>query len=331
MDLPMSDIGSSILSLRDVEVRYAQTTAVAGIDLELRQGEWLGLVGESGCGKSSLGKAIVRLEPLSRGTMAYRDIDIARARGRESMKLHRRMQLIFQDPYSSLNPRMRAGSIIGEALVIHGLHRDRRKERVAELMELVGLRPELALRFPHEFSGGQRQRIGIARALAGEPEFLVCDEPISALDVSIQAQILNLLADLQHRLGLTYLFIAHNLPAVAMFSTRIAVMYLGRIVEIGSADEITERPAHPYTCALLDAVPHPDPRVERSRSSERRVAGGIESTETSGGCPFRARCWYYEGNGRPRVCSDVAPALADAGAGHASRCHFSVEVQKRNL
>jgi oligopeptide/dipeptide ABC transporter ATP-binding protein len=316
---------SPILSIRGAGVRYGANVAVDGVDLEMCEGEWLGLVGESGCGKSSLGKAIVRLEPLSRGVVEFRGTDIARARGSSSMKLHRSMQLIFQDPYSSLNPRMKTGAIIAEALAIHGLHRNRRRERIAELMELVGLRPEFASRYPHEFSGGQRQRIGIARALAAEPEFLVCDEPISALDVSIQAQILNLLADLQRRLNLTYLFIAHNLPAVAMFSDRIAVMYLGRIVEIGTSEQIQSQPAHPYTSALLDAVPLPDPRAERDRTG-RRVLNGDAETEGSGkGCPFRSRCWLYEKKARPGICATVAPEMQPGKSGSIARCHFAGE------
>jgi peptide/nickel transport system ATP-binding protein len=311
-----------LVSIRGLTVRYnGPVTAVDGVSFDIGRGEWLGLVGESGCGKSSLARAIVRLERPAAGAVSVDGVDVASAGGRELTGLRRAMQLIFQDPYSSLDPRMKVGAIIAEPLVIHGLHGGRRRQRVAELMELVGLHPEMANRFPHEFSGGQRQRIGIARALAVEPRFLVCDEPISALDVSIQAQILNLLVDLQQQLGLTYLFIGHNVPAVAMFSDRIAVMYLGKFVEIGPSAAIQTRTAHPYTRALLDAVPVPDPAAERARV--RHTAVGEPATAVVGGCPFRPRCWLYRKLGEPALCRTSEPDLLPVDTPwHLSRCHF---------
>jgi len=325
-----------LLTLRGLEVVYtgrsqgwrraAGVRAVAGVDLDIMAGEAVGLVGESGCGKTSIAKAIVRLVRPAAGAIRFDGFDLAAARGTALRPLRRQVQIIFQDPYSSLDPRFRVGRIVAEALRIHGLARDRRRERVAELLELVGLEAALAARYPHELSGGQRQRVGIARALAVEPRLLVCDEPISALDVSIQAQILNLLCDLRERLALTYLFISHNLAAVAMACDRIAVMYLGEIVEIGGAAALQTDPVHPYTRALLSAAPVADPVVERGRRRIVLPAGELPAAgEKERGCRFRSRCWLHEALGRPARCAEEAPGLQPAAGGSAARCHFPAE------
>lgn len=296
--------------------------ALDGVSFTIKAGETLGLVGESGCGKSTLGRCIVRLYDVSSGKISFAGIDVSSISARKMRRLRRRLQIVFQDPSASLNPRRRVRDLIAEPLRVHtemGAHEI--AARVAELLNIVGLKPEHALRFPHEFSGGQRQRIGIARAIALNPELIVLDEPVSALDVSVQAQIVNLLADLQERFNLTYLFIAHDLSVVRQVSTRIAVMYLGSIVEVGSADDIFAKPAHPYTKALISAVPVPD--VDRTGSSGRIVLKGDVPSPINPppGCRFHTRCPTVQDR-----CRVDRPLLRLLSNGRDVACHFPLET-----
>lgn len=291
--------------------------AVNNVSFEIAKGETVGLVGESGCGKSTLGRTLMGIYQPTDGKIYFNNEEINIKKAKDRYKYAKKAQMIFQDPYASLNPRMTVGSIISEGMEIHNMYTpEERKKRVGELLDLVGLNKEYANRFPHEFSGGQRQRIGIARALAIEPEFLICDEPISALDVSIQSQIINLLIDLQKRLGLTYLFIAHDLDIVRYISDRIVVMYLGHVVEIGESNEVYSNALHPYSQALLSAVPIPDPELEREK---KRIIleGDIPSPiNLPKGCPFAGRCHYA----KPE-CSESMPELKEISAGHFVACH----------
>jgi oligopeptide/dipeptide ABC transporter ATP-binding protein len=293
--------------------------AVDGISFTIRKGETLGLVGESGCGKSTAGRTIIRLYEPTSGRVVIDGTDVTKLKGSKLKAFRRKMQMIFQDPYASLNPRMTVLDIIGEALDIHGLVKSRaeRTRRVEELLELVGLSAQHASRYPHEFSGGQRQRIGITRALAVQPEFIVCDEPISALDVSIQAQIVNLLIDLQKKMGLTYLFVAHDLAMVKYVSDRVAVMYLGRIVELARSEDLYADPQHPYTQALLSAIPIPEPEAEANR--ERIILSGELPSPVNppSGCPFRTRCPHAQAR-----CAQEMPAFREVRPGHWAACHL---------
>jgi oligopeptide transport system ATP-binding protein len=319
----------TLLSVRNLAKRFPVTGgilgrtlehvhAVDGVSFDLAQGETLGLVGESGCGKSTTGRCILRLIEPSAGEIRFDGRDVRAMAPRELRNLARGMQIIFQDPFASLNPRMTVGAIVGEALTIHGLAGSTREydERVASLLQTVGLDPDYRRRYPHEFSGGQRQRIGIARALAVSPRLIVCDEPVSALDVSIQAQVINLLEDLQRRFGLAYLFIAHDLSVVEHISRRVAVMYLGRIVELASSHELYRAPKHPYTEALLSAVPVPDPAAKKKRIV---LQGDVPNPiHPPAGCHFHPRCPHAM-----ERCRAEAPRLREVSPGHLAACHLN--------
>jgi oligopeptide/dipeptide ABC transporter ATP-binding protein len=310
-----------------LERHIGDVRAVDGVTFGIRRGETLGLVGESGCGKSTTGRAIIRLYKPTEGRIIFDGVDMSGLEGGDLRRMRRRMQMIFQDPYASLNPRMTVTGIIGEPLEIHDIGKPReRRERVRELLATVGLNPDFGERYPHEFSGGQRQRIGVARALALNPDLIVADEPISALDVSIQAQIINLLERLQGQFHLTYLFIAHDLSVVRHISDRIAVMYLGRIVELAGSRDLNTVPLHPYTVALLSAIPVPDPTVEARR---RRIIlrGDVPSPAAPpSGCRFHTRCWLRERLGNPEICAVEDPALRPLASGHEVACHFAEQV-----
>ena len=301
-----------------IQKQVGAVRAVDGVSFNIFEGETLGLVGESGCGKSTTGRAILQLHRPTSGSVFYGDKDLVALKGEELRHMRRKMQMIFQDPYASLNPRMTVGEIVGEPMVIHETHKGKEvQERVEHLLKLVGLNAAFANRYPHEFSGGQRQRIGVARALALEPALIVCDEPISALDVSVQAQVVNLLEDLQQQLGLTYLFIAHDLSMVRHISDRVAVMYLGVIAELTTRDELYNNPLHPYTQALLSAVPIPDPLAEEKR--QRIILQGDVPSPINppSGCHFRTRCPLAT-----TICAEAKPEFREVSPGHFVACHL---------
>ena len=338
------DVREPLLAVRDLVKEFpvrgsgllrrtvGKVHAVSGISLDLFEGDTLGLVGESGCGKSTTGRCILRLIEPTSGQVLFRGDDMVTMNRRQLRQVRRNMQIVFQDPYASLNPRMLVSSIVAEPLVIHGMPRSKAKARAGELLELVRLRPEHGNRYPHEFSTGQRQRIGVARALALEPDVLILDEPVSALDVSIRAGVLNLLEHLRDNLRLSYLFISHDLSVVRHICDRVAVMYMGKIVEIGSRADIYGRPAHPYTQALLSAVPLPDPQAERARKRIVLTGDLPSPVDPPSGCRFRTRCWKAQ-----EICAREEPALTDRGqgrsgplsgsSGHPSACHFAETVE----
>jgi oligopeptide transport system ATP-binding protein len=320
------EIRGGLLGFRQI----GAVRAVDGISFDVRKGETLGLVGESGCGKTTLGKVILRLIPPTSGSVIVNGRSIFDLSDREMVPVRRDMQIVFQDPYASLNPRMTVGEIVGEGPYVHGLkNKKEREDVVRELLARVGLNQSHIHRYPHEFSGGQRQRIGIARALALNPEFIVCDEPVSALDVSIQSQVLNLLDDLQQELGLTYLFIAHNLAVVEHISDRVGVMYLGKLAELATVDELYATPAHPYTVALLSAVPETDPRKRKKRIV---LKGDVPSPAAPpSGCRFHTRCWLRAQLGNPERCVTEEPVLRDIRPGQQAACHFSEEITPQTI
>jgi oligopeptide/dipeptide ABC transporter ATP-binding protein len=309
-----------------VDRTAAHVHAVDDVSFRMREGETLGVVGESGSGKTTLARSVIRLLDPTEGTIRFRDRDITKAGRKELQPVRREMQMVFQDPQASLNPRKRVGQIIGAPLRLQGMKGERVDQRVRELLERVGLSPEHVNRFPHEFSGGQRQRIGIARALAVDPKLIMLDEPVSALDVSIQAQVINLLDDLQDDFGLSYVFVAHDLSVVRHVSDRIAVMYLGKIVELSPAEELYVKPIHPYTSALLAAIPIPDPRENRAR--KRTVVGGEPPSpiDPPSGCRFHTRCPYAT-----EICSEIEPQLTEYPGGHLAACHHPLNVTAEDI
>jgi peptide/nickel transport system ATP-binding protein len=328
--------GSDLVTVKDLEVYFpirqgilidrhvADLKAVDGVSFEVRRGETLGLVGESGCGKTTTGRAILRLVEPTGGTVLFDGQDVSALSGSELRRLRRRMQMVFQDPYSSLNPRRNVANIVAEPLRVHGIADGREAEhKVRELLEVVGLPKDSENRYPHEFSGGQRQRIGLARSLALNPDLIVADEPVSALDVSIQAQMINLLEELQDSFDLTYLFIAHDLAVVRHISDRIAVMYLGKVMEVAPSADLYSRPLHPYTKALLSAVPIPDPRIEATR--ERIILRGDLPSPVNppDGCRFHTRCPWAQ----RELCPDVVPELRLLDSGHLAACHYAEDIE----
>jgi oligopeptide transport system ATP-binding protein len=326
-----ASLPDQVLRVQDLKVHFPITAgvfsrrqigtvkAVDGVSFDVARGETLGLVGESGCGKSTTGLAILRMLDVTEGKIEFEGEDISHHDRGRMRPIRRRMQMVYQDPYGSLNPRMTVAEIVGEPLVVHGLasDKDKYRDRVAELLRMVGLLPDMAERYPHEFSGGQRQRIGIARALALEPSLIICDEPVSALDVSIQAQVVNLFMELQERLGLTYIFIAHDLSVVRHISDRIAVMYLGRIVEIATRDQLYKDPLHPYTQALLAAVPIADPEIEAERSQQILTGETPSALRPPPGCRFHTRCPHAM-----EICKSVDPPMRTMADGRAVACHL---------
>jgi oligopeptide/dipeptide ABC transporter ATP-binding protein len=336
-----ADAGKPILSIRGLKKHFpitggmlrrqiATVYAVDGVDFDVMPGEIFSLVGESGCGKTTLGRTLLRLVEPTDGTIAFEGRDITNISQSELRPLRRKMQIIFQDPFGSLNPRMPVSDIIGEGLLAQGMNdRQTRDKKVEDSLEIVGLRRDYTRRYPHEFSGGQRQRIGIARALALGPDFVVCDEPVSALDVSIQSQVLNLLLDLRRDFNLTYLFISHNLSVVQYFSDRVGVMYLGKIAELGSVEELYRNPRHPYTVALLSAIPEADPRRRKKRLV---LKGDVPSPAAPpSGCRFHTRCWLREKLGNPERCATEEPQLRPVATNHAAACHFAEKISQEGV
>ncbi|GAA3822702.1 MULTISPECIES: ABC transporter ATP-binding protein [Amycolatopsis] len=336
--LPEQDQRTPVLSARNVVKHFpvrsgglirrqiGEVQAVSGVSFDIYERETLALVGESGCGKSTTARVVLNLQPATAGEVFFEGTELSKLQRKQMQSLRRQMQIVFQDPYASVDPRMPVNEIIAEPLRIHNLYEKGGRERVRELLATVGLRPEHGNRYPHEFSGGQRQRIGIARALALQPKLLVLDEPVSALDVSIQAGVLNLLQDLQSEFGLSYLFVSHDLSVVRHIANRIAVMYLGKIVETAPSEELFENPAHPYTQALISAIPVPDPRKERSR--ERIVITGDVPSPANppSGCRFRTRCPKFANeltDAERSKCIDEEPLLVDRGQGHPAACHYA--------